>query len=58
MQVHKSLIKEVNTDVKSKNLTKQKSGNITLISNSQKTSNKTKITIKHNKKLKMANSAV
>ena len=52
---NKSLVKEVNTDVKSKNLAKDRSENITLISSSQKTSNNTKITIKHNKKLKMAN---
>ena len=33
---NKSLVKEVNTDVKSKNLAKDRSGNITLISSSQK----------------------
>ena len=41
--------------VKSKNLAKDGSGNITLKDSSQKTSNNTKTTIKHNKILKMAN---
>ena len=43
---NKSLVKEVNTDVKSKNFAKDRSGNITLRSSSQKTLNDTKITIK------------
>ena len=41
--------------VKSKNLAKDGSGNITLKDSSEKTSNNTKIIIKHNNKLKMAN---
>ena len=45
----------VNTDIKSKNVTKDRSRNIRLISSSQKTLNNKKITIKHNKKLKLAN---
>ena len=49
------MVKEVNTDVKSKNPAKDPSGNVTLTSNSQKTLNNTKVTIKRNKKLKKDN---
>lgn len=48
------MVKEINYGVKSKNLASNQSGSITL-SISQYTSSNKKITIKHNKKLKVAN---
>ena len=52
---NKSLVKEVNPNVKSENFAKDQSENITLTSIPQKTFTNTKITIKPNKNLKMGN---
>ena len=49
------MVKEVNPNVKSENLAKGQSENITLTSIPQKTLTNTKITIKPNKNLKMGN---